>query len=72
VTKVVTFCGLALALAFSGLGPESRLAQAVPPMLQALRVTAWLAVLFCVFRGLPVIISSLRRYWGTPVSSPAS
>jgi CDP-diacylglycerol---glycerol-3-phosphate 3-phosphatidyltransferase len=72
VTKVVTFCGLALALAFSGLGPESRLTQAVPPMLQALRVTAWLAVLFCVFRGLPVIISSLRRYWGTPVSSPAS
>jgi hypothetical protein len=41
--------------------------QAVPSMLQVLRVTAWLAVLFCVFRGLPVIVSSLKRYWGTPV-----
>ena len=68
VTKVVTFCGLALAQAFSGLAPESGPARSVPLMMQTLRVTAWLAVLFCVFRGLPVIISSLRRYWGTPVS----
>jgi phosphatidylglycerophosphate synthase len=68
VTKVVTFCGLALAQAFSGLAPESGPARSVPLMMQTLRVTAWLAVLFCVFRGLPVIVSSLRRYWGTPVS----
>jgi phosphatidylglycerophosphate synthase len=71
VTKVLTFCGLALAQAFSGWNSSSALAQAVPTMLQVLRVTAWLAVLFCVFRGLPVIISSLRRYWGTPVMSGA-
>jgi hypothetical protein len=38
----------------------------VPTMMSGLRVTAWLAVLFCIFRGLPVIISSLRRYWGMP------
>jgi phosphatidylglycerophosphate synthase len=66
VTKVVTFCGLALAQAFSGLPASTAAAGAVPSMMTALRVTAWLAVLFCVFRGLPVIISSLRRYWGLP------
>jgi hypothetical protein len=38
-------------------------------MMTGLLVIAWLAVAFCVFRGLPVIISSLRRYWGTPAPS---
>ena len=66
VTKVVTFCGLALALAFSGF---SALHEAVPLMLVVLRIMAWLAVIFCVFRGLPVIISSLRRYWGAPATA---
>jgi phosphatidylglycerophosphate synthase len=64
VTKVITFCGLSLALALSGYPAWGR---SVAPMITGLRVTAWVAVLFCVFRGLPVIISSLRRYWGTPV-----
>jgi phosphatidylglycerophosphate synthase len=72
VTKVVTFCGLALAQALSGSASDSRVAQLVPPMVQGLRITAWLAVVFCVFRGLPVIVSSLRRYWGTPASSVAA
>lgn len=71
VTKVVTFCGLALALAFSGLPGDSIYVRAVPWMMTALLVTAWLAVLFCVFRGLPVIVSSLRRYWGTPAAGSA-
>jgi len=66
VTKVTTFCGLALAQSFSGFPPETALARAVPSMMAVLRVIAWLAVVFCVFRGLPVIVSSLRRYWGTP------
>jgi hypothetical protein len=66
VTKVATFCGLALAQAFSGLSPGTDAARMVPTMMSGLRVTAWLAVLFCIFRGLPVIISSLRRYWGMP------
>jgi len=66
VTKVTTFCGLTLAQAFSGFSPETALARAVPSMMAVLRVIAWLAVVFCVFRGLPVIVSSLRRYWGTP------
>jgi CDP-diacylglycerol---glycerol-3-phosphate 3-phosphatidyltransferase len=71
VTKVVTFCGLALAQAFAGFPAETVYAQAVGAMMSALRVTAWLAVVFCVFRGLPVIVSSLKRYWGTPTTAPA-
>lgn len=66
VTKVVTFCGLALAQALGGVLPQSSAARVVPPMMRALQVTAWLALLFCVFRGLPVIMHSLRQYWGTP------
>lgn len=70
VTKVVTFCGLALALAFSGFPAGSTAGRMVPAMMTGLRATAWLAVLFCVFRGLPVIVSSLKRYWGIPFSAP--
>ena len=72
VTKVVTFCGLALARALGGLPLRASLANAVPPMLNGLRVVAWVAVAFCVFRGLPVIVSSLRRYWGVPATAEAS
>jgi hypothetical protein len=39
--------------------------------MSGLRVTAWLAVAFCVFRGLPVIVHSLREYWSIPASSVA-
>lgn len=67
VSKVVTFCGLALAQALAGF-PD--LSGAVPTMLTVLRVMAWVAVAFCVFRGLPVIIHSLRQYWGVPVTNP--
>lgn len=69
VTKTTTFCGLALAQAFGGFPHATPLAQAVPSMMMALQVTAWLAVAFCVFRGLPVIIHSLRQYWGTPAAA---
>jgi CDP-diacylglycerol---glycerol-3-phosphate 3-phosphatidyltransferase len=72
VTKVVTFCGLALAQAFSGLGPDTGLPQEVPWMMRVLQFTAWVALVFCVFRGLPVIISSLRRFWGTPAAVTSS
>ena len=65
VTKVLTFCGLALAQALAGF-PE--FAAAVPRIMGVVRILAWTAVAFCVFRGLPVIISSLRRYWGVPAT----
>jgi phosphatidylglycerophosphate synthase len=66
VSKVLTFCGLALAQALAGFPDFS---GAVPTMLTVLRVMAWVAVAFCVFRGLPVIVHSLREYWGAPVTS---
>ena len=66
VTKVLTFCGLALAQALAGF---PNYAGVVPGMMVVLRLLAWIAVAFCVFRGLPVIISSLRRYWGTPTAT---
>lgn len=68
VTKVLTFCGLALAQALAGF---PAFAAAVPNLMAAVRVLAWMAVAFCVFRGLPVIISSLRRYWGVPATKRA-
>ncbi|MDQ3137052.1 MAG: CDP-alcohol phosphatidyltransferase family protein [Gemmatimonadota bacterium] len=66
VSKVAAFCGLALAHAFSGFGPETTLGDMAGRMTAALRFMAWLAVAICVVRGLPVIAGSLRRYWGAP------
>jgi phosphatidylglycerophosphate synthase len=68
-SKVITFCGLALAQAFAGFPAGSTPARTASPLLAAVRIVAWIAVGFCVFRGLPVIIRSLRRYWGTPAPS---
>jgi CDP-diacylglycerol---glycerol-3-phosphate 3-phosphatidyltransferase len=65
VTKVTTFCGLALAQALSGF-PETVYGRAVLSLMSLFRATAWLAVAFCVFRGLPVIVHSLRQYWSIP------
>jgi phosphatidylglycerophosphate synthase len=65
VTKVITFCGLALAQAFSGF-PDTAYAGMVSRLIAVLRGTAWLAVAFCVFRGLPVIVHTLREYWSIP------
>lgn len=65
-SKLITFCGLALTQAFSGLPPDSAPARAAPGMLDGCQVLAWVAVVFCVFRGLPVIIHWLKHSWGTP------
>lgn len=69
ISKVVTFLGLALTQAFSGYPPENRFAVLAPKMLDVFHVTAWVALGFCVFRGLPVIVANLRRYWGTPADA---
>ena len=66
-SKTITFCGLALVSAFRGYPPDSAVARAAAPMIDAFRVTAWVAVGFCLFRGLPVIIGTLKRYWRTPI-----
>jgi phosphatidylglycerophosphate synthase len=63
VAKIGTFCGLALVQACAAFPPESVLQRASAPLLAALRPAAWLTVVLCVVRGLPVIVGSLRRYW---------
>ena len=61
VTKVTAFCGLALAEALSGFPAEATLGISVAPMLGGLQVIVWSAVIFCVSRGLPVLIAGIPR-----------
>lgn len=64
VTKVVTFCGLALTLALGDKATITDMGGESVSMLRIFQMTAWVALFFCVFRGLPVILGTLRRYWG--------
>ena len=61
VTKVTAFCGLALAEAFSGFPVETTLGSIAAPMIGVLQLIAWLAVVICVGRGLPVIAAGVPR-----------
>jgi len=65
-SKVATFCGLALAQAFAGFPSAAPPGRWAAPLLVLFRSIAWVAVGFCVFRGLPVIIHHLKEYWGKP------
>jgi phosphatidylglycerophosphate synthase len=69
-SKIVTFCGLALAHALSGLPSAGILAEAEGTFIGTLRLTAWLTVVLCVARGLPVISGSLRQYWSRTQPDP--
>jgi phosphatidylglycerophosphate synthase len=60
--KVGAFCGLALAHAFLGFPADSLLHGIAPDLLAAANAIAWAAVLFCVVRGVPVIVDGLRRH----------
>jgi phosphatidylglycerophosphate synthase len=60
-SKIITFCGLALARALSG--SPGGIAQAEGPIVGTLRLIAWVTVILCVARGLPVISESLREHW---------
>jgi phosphatidylglycerophosphate synthase len=72
VSKVITFCGLALVQAFEGFPAGSRLAAIAVPMSGILQVVAWVAVAFCVLRGLPVIIHWFKESWGDSIGRPQS
>jgi phosphatidylglycerophosphate synthase len=61
VTKLMAFCGLALAEALSGFPAGATLGISVAPMLAVLQVIAWSAVIFCVCRGLPVLVGGIPR-----------
>jgi phosphatidylglycerophosphate synthase len=72
VGKITTFCGLALVQACAGFPPETTLGRLAAPLLDPLRVGAWITVALCVLRGLPVLVGSLRRYWGRSSQLDAS
>ena len=70
VTKVVAFCGLALGLALARYPVETGWPDLGARLLDAMRYVVWAAVFFCVFRGLPVIVKTLKLYWRTPTPAP--
>jgi phosphatidylglycerophosphate synthase len=70
VSKTITFCGLALARALSGLAGANPLAEAEGALMGTLRLMAWVTVVLCVARGLPVITTTLRQYWRQPQPDP--
>lgn len=55
-SKTVSFVGLALVQAHAGL----------QPMAGTFRLVAWLAVILCLLRGLPVILGSIRHRSALP------
>jgi phosphatidylglycerophosphate synthase len=65
VSKITTFCGLALVQALSGFPEGTLRIGAMASIPAALRAVAWVAVVLCVLRGLPVIVHSLRQHWPT-------
>lgn len=66
-TKVVSFCGLALAHALVGFPADSGLSDIAPMLLAGANVAAWAAVSCCVVRGVPVIVEGLLRQAPTRV-----
>ena len=72
VSKTITFCGLALAHAFGGFPAGTALRGAAAPMQSVFAATAWVAVGFCLARGLPVLVHAARRYWGDPAAVSAT
>lgn len=69
VSKITAFLSLAAAEALSGFGPATAVGKAAAPILEVAQVIAWIAVVMCVLRGMPVIVGAMRRYWrGSPAS----
>jgi CDP-diacylglycerol--glycerol-3-phosphate 3-phosphatidyltransferase len=62
-SKIISFCGLALAHPFASIPSLAYLTKAEGPFLGTLRLTAWITVVLCVVRGLPVISGSRREHW---------
>jgi len=60
VLKVATFCGLTLGYALSTFPGGSSYESSAESILHVFAVTAVAAVVVCVLRGVPVIVSGLR------------
>jgi phosphatidylglycerophosphate synthase len=61
ISKIVSFCGLALGIALRAYPEGSRAFQSSTAVLQIFTITSWIAVTLCVIRGAPVIAGILRR-----------
>ncbi|GMR11167.1 MAG: hypothetical protein BMS9Abin28_1993 [Anaerolineae bacterium] len=61
ISKIVAFCGLTLGYALSGFTVGSNLQVASDPILRVSEIVAWVAVVFSVVRGAPVILSGIRQ-----------
>lgn len=59
--KIISFCGLSLVVALQNYPPGSGASAAAGTWLQVFQITSWIAAAFCVVRGSPVIIGSIRR-----------
>jgi len=61
LAKIVSFCGLTLAIALAGYPEGSASSEASTGVLRTFQVTSWIAVAFCVIRGSPVILGAIKR-----------
>jgi phosphatidylglycerophosphate synthase len=61
ISKILAFCGLTLGLALAGFPNGSEFQVASGSLLSAFKAIAWLAVIFCIVRGAPVIVSGYRQ-----------
>jgi len=61
LAKIVSFCGLTLAIALAGYPEGSAPFEASSGVLRTFQMTSWIAVAFCVVRGSPVILGAIKR-----------
>lgn len=61
LSKIISFCGLTFAIALAGFPKGTASFEASSTVLGIFQVTSWIAVVFCVVRGSPVIIGAIRR-----------
>ena len=69
ISKIVAFCGLTLGYALSGFADGSNLQAVSDPILRISEIVAWVAVVFSVVRGAPVILSGYRQMRGSRKAS---
>ncbi len=61
ISKIVAFCGLTLGYALSGFPEGGNLQVASDTILRVSEIVAWVAVVFSVVRGAPVILLGSRQ-----------
>jgi phosphatidylglycerophosphate synthase len=70
ISKIVSFLALAIVEASADYPIGSFVQRSAGPLLGVVQVFAWIAVTFCVLRGLPVITGAIRRYWHALPTDP--